>query len=153
MSKDFVRVTSKTFIIGFFSFIVLSSCENVKIKSSEEGHIKSLPQNDKGFIIGTWEAEWMETSPIQVEHANLSMKGKIKFKENGKVQIEAFGHEGCVFLSDTVYNEMQYEISGRTINMRAEDDNFGLPYQIVTAEDNLVKLTLMEDITITLTRQ
>jgi hypothetical protein len=155
MNKDFVRSTSEKLLIGFFSFVVIVSCDNGDIKRSEPGTSEISPLDKENMLLGSWEAKWEtqgEAFSITDEYKNLSMKGKIHFKENGKVKIQAFGYQGCVFMSDTMINELRYVLTGDTISLLAEDENFGLPYHIIEAHHNMVKLILMEDIALTLTR-
>jgi hypothetical protein len=155
MNKDFVRSTSEKILIGFFSFVVLVSCDTGEIKSSDPEASQISPIDDEDMLLGSWEAKWetqAEAFSINGEYKNLTMKGKVHFKENGKVKIQAYGYQGCIFMSDTMINELRYILTGDTVSLLAEDENFGLPYHIIEANHNMVKLILMDDIALTLTR-
>lgn len=74
--------------LTLFSLILISivGCHNNK--SNEE------------IIIGEWNACW-ETKASdgiqEIAHDNLKMNGTINFKDNGEVEISAFGFKGCIF--------------------------------------------------------
>jgi hypothetical protein len=155
MSRDFVRSTSEKLLIGFISFVVFVSCDNGEIKQKDtEAFNNIIPLDKEDLLLGSWEAKWETNSDAFTvsEEYNLTMRGKVQFKENGKVKIHAYGYQGCIFLSDTMINELQYILEGDTINLLADDENFGLPYQILELQQNKVRLVLMEDIALTLTR-
>ena len=104
-------------------------------------------------LIGQWEATW-ETNPekiaFQIEPANCKMNGKVKFKENGLVEITAFGYDGCIFMTDTMMNHLTWKIEGDTLKLSADNDPFGLPYLIKEIKNEKASLVLMEDISFNL---
>jgi hypothetical protein len=152
MSRDFVRSTSEKLLAGFFSFVILVSCESGEIKNKDAEAFNSFEKED--LLIGTWDAKWETNSEAFSvnEGYDLSMRGKMYFMEDGKVKIHAYGYKGCIFMSDTMINELQYIVHGDTVNLLADDEKFGLPYQILEMHQKRVKMVLMEDIALTLTR-
>ena len=105
--------------------------------------------------IGTWEAEWKtgaEAFPEVSGIDNFSMNGNLTFGSDGLVEIAAFGFPGCIFSSDTLQHQLNWQVRNDTLNLRSENDPYGIPYNIIELSGNRVELRLMEDITLTLTR-
>ncbi|MGK7397027.1 MAG: hypothetical protein ACNS62_20795 [Candidatus Cyclobacteriaceae bacterium M3_2C_046] len=116
------------------------------------GSCEGPGKEKEDILIGNWEAEWntpAESYPM-ADQNKLSMKGQIKFDPNGMVEIQAYGYEGCIFMSDTMKNELNWRINGDTLSLVGPGEDFGLPYTIREARQNIVKLVLMEDIALTL---
>jgi hypothetical protein len=104
---------------------------------------------------GQWQALW-ETSVEGLENIdknNLRMDGQVHFYENGQVEIEAFGHKGCVFSSDTLKNVLSWKLEGEILRFMDHGDDSGLPYTIKSAQENKLELVLMDDIFLTLERR
>lgn len=119
---------------------VLSSCS------------KKSPQE---MILGAWQAQWETnakgvTSNIKPE--NLRMNGKVIFKDDGWVDISAFGYKGCIFSEDTITNSLRWELGDHELKLIDKGDDQGLAYQVVHFEEHELQLTLLEDIKLTLRR-
>ena len=129
-------------VTGFLSFLLLNvSCEN-------QG------KREEAALLGRWNALWETTMDDlgNIDSKNLRMHGLVQFNKNGKVEIEAFGHDGCVFSSDTLKNQLQWKLEGQTLRFIDEGDDSGLPYQNKSISDNKMELVLMDDIFLTLNR-
>ena len=119
------------------------------------GTSKEKSKDDQNPLIGRWEAEWRtgpEAFPDVTGIEKFTMDGNFTFNPDGSVQIAAFGFPGCIFSSDTLEHELNWQINNDTLNLRSQDDPYGIPYTIVEVSDQKVELRLMEDIFLTLKR-
>lgn len=103
---------------------------------------------------GSWTAKW-ETDPAAYEGidgiTDYTMSGQFNFKGD-RLNIRAYGFEGCVFNRDTLDHELNWTISGDSLILINEDDVPGMIYTIKSQTDKELKLQLMEDIFLTLNR-
>jgi hypothetical protein len=106
-------------------------------------------------IIGEWNAHW-QTKPdesfSELKIENLQMEGVMKFNADGKVEISAFGYEGCIFSDDTLRNVLNWKMDETVIRFIDQGDDLGLPYTINKFTTDELHLTLLEDINLTLRR-
>lgn len=123
------------------SFFILEGCGSM--------------QSKKELIVGEWTAHW-ETVPDEslpgIAGENLKMNGAINFRESGKVEISAYGFQGCIFSDDTMRNTLNWELADTVLRFIDEGDDFGLPYKISKFGKNEIHLVLLEDINLTLSR-
>lgn len=123
-------------------FFTLDACEFKK--SKEE------------IIVGEWNAHW-ETLPDEslpgIDGNDLKMNGAINFRDNGIVEISAFGFQGCIFSDDTMNNTLNWELGDSVLRFIDEGDEHGLPYRISKFGKNEIRLVLLEDINLTLNRK
>lgn len=107
------------------------------------------------IIVGEWNAHW-ETKPDEsfpdMKDEHLKMDGIIKFANDGKVEISAYGFDGCIFSDDTLTNILNWKLDERVLRFIDNDDDHGLPYNIVKFNPKELQLTLLEDINLTLSR-
>ncbi|RJE71488.1 hypothetical protein BGP76_05150 [Reichenbachiella sp. MSK19-1] len=124
-----------------FFVLVLSSCESGKEK--------------KQSLVGNWDVQWVtypdNEAPMDPS-INLTMNGKMDIKPDGKITISAFGYENCIFGKDTLVHSLEWEMLGDTLNVKNKGDEFGMPYKILEASDSKVKLQLVEDVYLFLTK-
>ncbi|MFT6881597.1 MAG: hypothetical protein ACI83W_000820 [Marinoscillum sp.] len=103
---------------------------------------------------GEWKALW-ETDPASFEGiegiTDFTMPGKITFL-NDSVTIKAFGFEGCVFSKDTLDHSLMWKVSNDSLILINDESTPGMVYQIVEKGESKVRLQLMEDIFLTLTK-
>ena len=114
-----------------------------------------LESDRSDAIIGEWDAHWetkADESFSEMDNEDLHMNGTIKFNPNGKVEIAAFGYEGCIFSDDTLKNILNWKIDDSVLRFIDKGDDQGLPYRIMKFTDNELQLTLLEDINLTLSR-
>lgn len=106
-------------------------------------------------IIGEWKAYWEttadETMP-ELNGDNLKMTGVVKFMDNGKVEICAFGYKGCIFSDDTLKNTLNWILDDTVLRFIDSGDDYGLAYTINKFNSQELHLTLLEDIKLTLHR-
>jgi hypothetical protein len=118
-------------------------------------HSCGFKQSKEEIIVGEWSAHW-ETVPDEslpgISGENLKMKGAIHFRESGKVDISAYGFQGCIFSDDTMINTLNWELADSILRFIDEGDEFGLPYKINKFGKNEIHLVLLEDINLTLSR-
>jgi acylphosphatase len=131
------------FLIPFMSIIIflLYGCDIKKSKQQE--------------IVGEWKASWETTADDQIPGSvgdNLKMNGLVNFMEDGKVEISAFGYEGCIFSSDTLKNTLNWKLDDTVLRFMDSGDEHGLPYTINKFTSNELHLTLLQDINLTLLR-
>jgi hypothetical protein len=125
-------------IFIFFSSLVFCTSE----KSNEE------------LLLGEWNAFW-ETSGDGFDNLakeDLTMNGVMLFDETGIVTIKAYGHDGCIFSADTLTHQLNWRIEGEVLRFVDQKDDQGLPYNIQRLQENEVKLKLLEDIYLTLSK-
>lgn len=106
-------------------------------------------------ILGEWKAHWetkADESMPDLGAENLIMNGVITFMENGKVEISAFGYDGCIFSDDTLKNILNWKIEETELRFIDSGDDHGLPYTINKFSSDELHLTLLEDISLTLIR-
>ena len=107
------------------------------------------------LILGKWDAHW-ETKPDEnlpnLIGDNLKMNGVINFMADGKVEISAYGFQGCIFSDDTLKNLLNWKIEDSVLRFIDVDDEHGLPYNITKFNNRELQLTLLEDINLTLSR-
>jgi hypothetical protein len=111
--------------------------------------------NQNRKIAGEWNAHWemlADESVSGFDPKNLTMNGTMKFQKKGKVEIAAYGYEGCVFFADTTINTLSWEIGNDTISFIDGNNTPGLSYAIKQFNNEKVVLTMLEDITLTLSR-
>ena len=106
-------------------------------------------------IVGEWNAHWetsIDESLTDLDETSLKMDGIIHFMEDGQVEIAAFGFDGCIFSSDTMSNVLNWQLDDTVLRFIDHGDDHGLPYTINKFSRNELKLTLLEDINLTLSR-
>ncbi|MBU2915442.1 MULTISPECIES: hypothetical protein [Reichenbachiella] len=139
MTANFNQSAIATFVLFFV--LVLSSCESGKEK--------------KQSLVGNWDVQWVtypdNEAPMDPS-INLTMNGKMDIKPDGKITISAFGYENCIFGKDTLVHSLEWEMLGDTLNVKNKGDEFGMPYKILEASDSKVKLQLVEDVYLFLTK-
>jgi len=135
---NFIRIAISILPILLF---ILNSC----------GFKKSKEET----IVGEWKAHW-ETLPDEslpgLNGDDLKMNGALNFKEDGKVEISAYGFQGCIFSDDTMKNILNWQMDDSVLRFIDEGDDHGLPYKISKFGQNEIVLTLLEDINLTLSR-
>jgi len=149
------RTLSGKLLIGFFPVFILVSCNQAGEKDKGVNFQPEKQVSKQNLLVGVWNAQWNtspEEYPVSSESLHYKMNGKLHFFENGKVNIVAYGYNGCIFMTDTMANEMRYELTGDTINLLGENDDFGLPYRIMEMEPGRIELLFLENIAVTLTR-
>lgn len=127
----------------YFSFLVASvflfGCKNDKSSQLE----------------GEWKVQWI-TDPASYPDVdasmNFTMNGKFTFRTNGKLSIDAYGYENCIFSNDTLNHSLNWELKNDSLNTYNDKDMHGISYRVTEMSDSKVKLQMMEDIYLHLTR-
>jgi hypothetical protein len=110
-------------------------------------------KNNEDMIVGEWKAYWetkADENFSELKAENLTMEGIMRFKADGIVEISAFGYEGCIFSDDTMKNVLNWKLDDSVIRFIDKSDDHGLPYTINKFTSNEMRLTLLEDINLTL---
>ena len=110
---------------------------------------------DNGDLQGEWNAEWsMEASDLTTDIApeNLNMSGIYNFFDDNTAEITAYGYSGCLFCSDTLTNQLTWELKDSILIMKNLDYDFTLEYAIQNQMEKSLELVLMKDITIRLSK-
>lgn len=110
--------------------------------------------NMSNVVIGDWDVQWI-TSPdkgMNTDSINLTMNGKMLIKNDNQITIEAYGYKGCIFGTDTLIHTLNWEVKGDTLNLKNPNDVFGIPYIIKESSDKKIKLQLLEDVFLFLTK-
>lgn len=121
------------------------------------GLLLSCSNNKSTQLEGTWDVQWITDSasyPDVDTSMNFTMNGKFTFDDNGKLTIDAYGYEYCIFGSDTLSHTLNWKIENDTLLSTYNDkDLHGISYHITKLSDNKVELQMMEDILLHLTRK
>ena len=96
----------------------------------------------------TWEGSWKATweSPLA---AGQEVSGYFHFKEEGKVEIQAFGHAQSALLSDTTRHTAPWFVQGSELII---GNSHPLTYQVISQSPTHVRLLLLEEIQVSLIR-
>ncbi|MCV9388257.1 hypothetical protein [Reichenbachiella ulvae] len=144
--KTFLRsFQSLFFFLG--ALAVLSACESKKANTEEKGETVD--------IVGKWDVQWVTTPDESAQvspDTNYTMNGVFDIKKDGKITISAYGYENCIFGKDTLVHTLQWEMYGDTLNVKNKGDEFGMPYKILQATSDRVKLQLVEDVFLILSK-
>ena len=126
--------------LGFVLLIALVGCAK-------------CPEEKKSWT-GEWDAKWT-TNPAAYGNLGADMK----FEMNGKFNFEckemtlsAFGYENCIFGVDTLEHTQLWRVSGDTLMLENEDGDPGMHYRILSTSENEIRLLLVDDIYVTLTK-
>lgn len=125
---------------------MLYTCENSKDTKTEMSN----------SLIGDWKVQWVtypdKNTPID-DGLNYTMNGLMNIREDGKITINAYGYEGCIFGTDTLIHTLNWELQSDSIlNLVNEGDKYGIPYTIKELSEQKVKLKLVEDVYLFLTK-
>lgn len=123
------------------------ACESTKEAKVNAAHI----------IEGDWKVQWVTTPDKDAkgdQTVNYTMNGKMNIEKGGKITISAYGYDGCIFGADTLIHSLNWELKADTIlNLTNEGDKYGIPYYITSASEDKVKLQLVEDVYLFLTKE
>lgn len=127
---------------ALLAFIVICICACSSDKGSEEK--SKLAET----VVGDWNVQWITSADkgMNTDSINLTMNGKMLIKEDNQITIEAYGYRGCIFGTDTLIHTLNWEIKGDTLNLKNPNDVFGIPYVIKESSDQKIKLQLLEDV-------
>jgi hypothetical protein len=117
--------------------------------------IVSCSDQKNNELEGEWNVQWV-TDPASYPDVdasiNFTMNGKFNFEKSGKLTIDAYGYEGCIFSNDTLSHSLNWKINNDTLSTFNNKDLHGISYKITEQAPNKVKLQMMEDIFLHLTR-
>lgn len=103
--------------------------------------------------IGSWKAEW-ETPPEaypEMVDMEFYMDGSFIFTSDS-LKVTANGYPDCIFNVDTLSHTQSWSVSGDTLYLINDPESPGMTYRVAYKEENRIKLQLMEDIFVTLTK-
>ena len=103
--------------------------------------------------LGNWKAKW-ETLPESyptLEDMELYMNGNFIFS-NDSLIVKANGFDGCIFNSDTLTHTQSWFVSNDTLFLINDPDQPGMIYTVKSKSETKIKLQLMNDIFVTLTK-
>lgn len=105
---------------------------------------------------GEWTATWQtdRSAPgyeaIPADYA-FEMNGRFEF-DTDKVTISAYGFPKCVFQSDTTVFTQTWMLRGDTLELQNQPGEYGLQYKVLEQSASRIRLQLVDDIFITLTK-
>ncbi len=108
----------------------------------------------KNSLSGKWRARWELNNPELnnvFKPEQMIMEGEVIFDEN-QARIRAFGFDGCAFTSDTSENVLSYKKNDSILNLMNSDEQVIFSYVIKDEKYRYLKLLLMDDISLTLTK-
>lgn len=143
-----------TFLRSFkylYTFLIaaamLLACEGKK--GNEESKEESVD------LVGKWNVQWVTTPDESAQvspDTNYTMNGVFDIQKDGKITISAYGYENCIFGKDTLVHTLQWETYSDTLNVKNKGDEFGMPYKILNATEDRIKLQLVEDVFLILSK-
>ncbi|MFY0651451.1 MAG: hypothetical protein JXQ96_05430 [Cyclobacteriaceae bacterium] len=140
---------SHTVLLFVLMLLTIASC-------TQKGNKEPSEDNAEEEVVGTWKAEW-ETDPASypgVEPSTkFTMDGQFEFNDEGIVTIAAYGHEGCIFSSDTLIHSLNWILKNDTLRLVNENDVHGMTYSVISRSADKMKLQLMEDIFLNLEKK
>ncbi|MEP1033976.1 hypothetical protein [Ekhidna sp.] len=102
---------------------------------------------------GNWNAEW-ETPPEsypEVQDMEFYMTGLFAFTEDSLTKT-VNGYPGCIFAIDTLSHTQSWHVSGDTLFLMNGPESTGMTYLVAAKSSERIRLQLMEDIFVTLSR-
>lgn len=138
------KIPFALFII--IAHLVLGACQSSKESTS------SVAES----LAGKWNVQWV-TYPEKNAQLNASinytMNGVMDIEENGKITIHAYGYQGCIFGTDTLSHTLNWALESDTVlNLTNDGDKYGIPYTIKELKTDKIKLQLVEDVFLFLTK-
>lgn len=130
----------KLFFIPLIVFACSTSGEEKSANRPSEWH-------------GSWKAEW-ETPPEsypEVSDMEFYMNGSFVFTEDS-LTVTANGYPECIFNVDTLSHTQSWYISNDTLFLVNEPNTPGMTYRVASKSSDRIRLQLMEDIFVTLTK-
>ncbi|WP_420580405.1 hypothetical protein [Reichenbachiella sp.] len=133
-------------LVLIFALFTIYSCDSTKEKTTEISE----------SLVGDWQVQWItypdKNAPTN-DSINYTMNGEMNIKANGKITINAFGYKNCIFGADTLIHTLNWEVPSDTIlNLTNDGDKYGIPYTILEMANNKVKLQLVDDVYLFLTK-
>lgn len=104
---------------------------------------------------GAWNAHWTveDTDELSdLDSSLLRMNGQLVFSPDGKVEISAFGFDGCIFSEDTAKEVLDWKLDDLKLTLIDEGDDHGISYVITSLTNNEIDLVLLNDIHLKLSR-
>ncbi|MEP2023047.1 MAG: hypothetical protein ABJH98_15435 [Reichenbachiella sp.] len=107
-------------------------------------------------LVGDWKVQWItypdKNAPAN-DSINYTMNGEMNIKGDGKITINAYGYQNCIFGTDTLIHTLNWDLpSDSVLNLTNDGDKYGIPYSILDLSENKVKLQLVEDVYLFLTK-
>lgn len=138
--------------IQFSSFIMISLF--VVMNACHSSRESNSPTEER--LIGKWNVQWV-TYPEEGEELdasiNYTMNGMMNIEKNGKITIHAYGYKGCIFGADTLSHTLNWVVESDTVlNLTNDGDKYGIPYAIKSIQEEKIKLQLVEDVFLFLTK-
>jgi hypothetical protein len=105
---------------------------------------------------GQWDATWV-TDKNAFGYEGIpddyvfEMTGKFEFSGD-QVTITANGFDKCIFQTDKSTYTQAFEVRGDTLELQNQPGEVGLQYRVLERTDNKIRLQLVDDIFITLTK-
>lgn len=105
--------------------------------------------------IGEWKAEW-ETPSESPSYAGVTdmefyMDGKFVFTADS-LTVQNNGYPGCIFAVDTLKHTQLWNVSNDTLLTYNQPNSPGMTYRIKSISESEIRLQLMEDIFVTLSK-
>lgn len=127
--------------IAFVLIVLVSACSGTSEKNAWEGKWKAKWETDRN-------AFGYEGIPADY---SFTMNGEFEFVGD-KVTIAAFGYDKCIFQTDTSIHTQSWELSGDTLELQNQPGEVGLQYRVIEKTDGKIRLQLVDDIFITLSK-
>ncbi|WP_424962738.1 hypothetical protein [Ekhidna sp.] len=102
---------------------------------------------------GNWKAEW-ETPPEsypEVEDMEFYMDGSFVFTADS-LTVTANGYPDCIFNVDTLSHTQSWYVSNDTLFLVNDPESPGMTYRVASKSEDRIRLQLMEDIFVTLSK-
>lgn len=105
--------------------------------------------------MGEWKAEWDTPSESPAYAGIIDMEfymdGKFIFTSDS-LTVQNNGYPGCIFAVDTLKHTQLWKISNDTLFTYNDPNALGMTYKVKMIEESRIKLQLMDDIFVTLSK-
>lgn len=140
---------------SLFLLSLLYACGGKDRQTSEYNTDSDEDLYNDEVLIGKWDVKWEMTGEEVVDFPAESrkMSGKMKFMSTGEVEVITYGYKGCLFMQDTSTNVMNWKLENQVLRFMDKEDIHGIPYTIEQIDRREIKLSIMENIYLTLKKE
>ena len=116
------------------------------------GRADAVAQESGVWIAGHWGACWVLPVPEGEDPARYKVGGSVELRENGTGEITIHGEEGSVLATEEATNSIRWTLDQGVLSIASGAEQSGIQYTVVEKKKNFVRLVLVEDIVLLLTR-
>lgn len=104
-------------------------------------------------LVGKWKARWTLSVPPGEDISRYSADGMMHFYEDGTGEIIVYGRKDSVLATETAINSVLWTMENDTLHIVSKGEKTGIKYTITEKKEDFLRLVLVDDILLVLTRQ